>query len=228
MQDSRNLLTKLFLSRKGGTHPSTPEGAAGRWAWRSFSSWRLRSRGTAPWSSSTAAWSRSSPWGPCRQSEGRTGSAIEYDMYSQDSKPGSAPPVVKIKTSILYPSWKLIFFCSKVTDWQMRNPIWSTQFPGGIQDRSIYFRHGRQHLSHSSFRTKRNEPGMMRGNCCLYAWALAKIKDECFKNRCSLWWNNNILNLWWLEHPVQCVMHSPLVMGICRTISRHYPAKLIN
>ena len=48
------------------------------------------------------------------------------------------------------------FFCPKVTDWQMRSHIWSTQFPGGIQDRSIYFRHGRQHLSHSSFLTERN------------------------------------------------------------------------
>ena len=61
---------------------------------------------------------------------------------------GSAPPGAKIKTSILYPSWKL--------GW-MRNHIWSTQFPGGIQCRSIYFRHGRQHLPHSSFQTERNK-----------------------------------------------------------------------
>ena len=33
--------------------------------------------------------------------------------YWRDSKPGSAPPVVKIETSILYPSWKLIFFSQK-------------------------------------------------------------------------------------------------------------------
>ena len=39
----------------------------------------------------------------------------------------------------------------------MRNHIWSTKFPGGIQDRSIYFRHRRQHLSHSSFATERNK-----------------------------------------------------------------------
>ena len=74
------------------------------------------------------------------------------DPYSPAPAFGSAPPVAKIKTSILYPS-----FCPKVTDWRMRNHIWSTQFPGGIQDRSIYFRHGRQHLSHSSFLTERND-----------------------------------------------------------------------
>ena len=56
----------------------------------------------------------------------------------------------------MYPSWKLIFFCPRVTDWRMRNHIWSTKFPGGIQDRSIYFRHRMQPLSHSSFVTERN------------------------------------------------------------------------
>ena len=38
----------------------------------------------------------------------------------------------------------------------MRNHIWSTKFPGGIRDKCIYFLHGRQHLSHSSFFTERN------------------------------------------------------------------------
>ena len=53
--------------------------------------------------------------------------------------------MVKITSSILYPSWKLIFLPKS------HLLVGETKFPGGIQDRSIYFHHERRHPSNSSF-----------------------------------------------------------------------------
>ena len=51
-----------------------PEEEEEIWEWWSSSSWPPRSPDSEPWSSSAAAWSRWTPWEPCQQSAGRTGS----------------------------------------------------------------------------------------------------------------------------------------------------------
>ena len=65
--------------------------------------------------------------------------------------------------------------------------------PGGIQDGSIYFRHGRQHLSHSSFLTKRIRSDIWSGPGFVFFFISSHFEFQgdwfCIWNCWHIFWN---------------------------------------